>query len=44
MRFPVESLRQSPEFRARDKPIQQHWHALLFYTTGEVIRETWRGG
>ncbi len=27
------------EFRARDKPIPRDlWHALLFYTTGEVIR------
>jgi hypothetical protein len=27
------------EFRARDKPIPRDlWHALLFYTTGELIR------
>lgn len=29
----------SREFRARDKPIPRDlWHALLFYTTGEIIR------
>ena len=27
------------EFRARDKPIPRElWHALLFYTTGEMVR------
>jgi hypothetical protein len=27
------------EFRARDKPIPRaFWHALLFYTTGEIVR------
>jgi len=27
------------EFRARDKPIpRDFWHALLFYTTGEIVR------
>ena len=27
------------EFRARDKPIPRDlWHALLFYTTGEIVR------
>jgi len=27
------------DFRARDKPIpRDFWHALLFYTTGEVVR------
>ncbi len=29
----------SREFRARDKPIPRDlWHALLFYTTGELVR------
>jgi hypothetical protein len=27
------------DFRARDKPIpRDFWHALLFYTTGEIVR------
>jgi hypothetical protein len=27
------------EFRSRDKPIPRaFWHALLFYTTGEIVR------
>ncbi len=27
------------EFRSRDKPIpREFWHALLFYTTGEIVR------
>jgi hypothetical protein len=29
----------SREFRERDKPIpRDFWHALLFYTTGEIVR------
>ncbi len=33
------------EFRQRDKPIPRDlWHALLFYTTGELLRRDWAYG